>query len=438
MRRVALDDFVVWKNGKRRKPLLVYGARQVGKTHTLKEFGRAYFDSCAYFDLERDGRARAVFEGDPNADLDPETIVRRLSTISGRSIDPESTLLVLDEIQASNRALASLKYFCEDMPQLHVVGAGSLLGVAVREKGFTMPVGKVQTYTMHPMTFPEFLDALGEGGLVDEIRESYESGTPFYLHEHMMECLWTYMLVGGMPEAVEVFREDHDFDEVASVQGDIHALYVGDMAKYATASETARIRDVWDSIPSQLAKENHKFQYKMVKSGGRASVYGDAISWLLSSGLIHRCVNVNSGASPLKKHESSASFKIYMSDTGLLAQAEGLSAPMLLDESVRGKLDIGGLGENLVAQMLSANGMPLRYWTSDSTAEVDFVIERKDAVGGIPIEVKTSTHVRSRSLASYRAKYAPAECVRVSAKNFGMENGIRSIPLYAAFCIAES
>ena len=434
MKRGVLDDLREWERRRRRKPLLLYGARQVGKTHVLKEFGRS-FDSFVYCDLERNGRARAVFESSVETDLDPATILRRLSAVLGVVIDPERSLLVLDEIQASNRALASLKYFAEDMPQLRLIGAGSLLGVAVSTQGFTMPVGKVQTCTMHPMTFPEFLAALGEESMVEEIRECYASGSPFYLHDHLMERLWTYALVGGMPEAVADYRENGDFQEVAEVQSDILELYVADMAKYATAGETARIRDVWDSIPAQLAKPNHKFQYKAVRTGGRASRYADAIAWLLSAGLVTRCVNVTSGLSPLKAHEDAETFKIYMADTGLLAQAEGLDAGLMLDEAGRARMDLGGLGENLVGQMLTANGIPLRYWTSNSTAEIDFVYERRGIAGGIPIEVKTSEHVRSRSLASFRAKYDPTEAIRVSAKNFGNENGIRSVPLYAAFCI---
>ncbi|NMN02603.1 ATP-binding protein [Bifidobacterium panos] len=441
MQREAMRYLREWKERKRRKPLLLYGARQVGKTHVLKEFGRECFDTVAYFDLERDGAARAVFEGEQSADLNPQMLIRRLAaaTASNSTIEPGRTLLVLDEIQASNRALASLKYFCEELPQLHVIGAGSLLGVAVKSKvkskGFTMPVGKVQTYTMHPMTFPEFLQALGQGGLVDDIRDCYETGQPFYLHERMLELLWTYALVGGMPEAVSVFLDDHDYSAVAEVQDDIRDLYVGDMAKYAMPAETARIRDVWNSVPAQLAKQNHKFQYKAVKTGGRAAIYADAISWLLSAGLINRCVNVSAGSSPLKNHEDLSSFKTYMADTGLLVRADGLTASMLLDDKIRATLDIGGIGENLVAQMLTANDVPLRYWTSGSTAEVDFVYEREGVAGGIPIEVKTSEHVRSRSLASYRAKYSPVEAIRVSAKNFGVSGGIRSVPLYAAFCI---
>ena len=434
MKRAALNDLKAWEQRSHRKPLLLYGARQVGKTHVLKEFGQQ-FDSFIYCDLERNGRARAVFESSAETDLEPTTILHRLSAVLGTAIDPERSLLVLDEIQASNRALASLKYFAEDMPQLRLIGAGSLLGVAVNTQGFTMPVGKVQTYTMHPMTFPEFLTALDEGTMVDEIRSCYASGSSFYLHDHLMDRLWTYALVGGMPEAVAVYRENADFREVAEVQSDIRELYVADMTKYASASETARIRDVWDSIPAQLAKPNHKFQYKAVKTGGRASRYADAIAWLLSAGLVTRCVNITSGLSPLKAHEETDTFKIYMADTGLLAQTEGLDAGLVLDEDSRARMDLGGLGENLVGQMLTANSIPLRYWTSSSTAEVDFIYERPGVAGGIPIEVKTSEHVRSRSLASFRTKYQPVEAIRISTKNFGNENGIRSIPLYAAFCI---
>lgn len=437
MKRSASDYLAKWKEKTNHKPLLVYGARQVGKTYVLKEFGRQHYKSCTYIDLERDGRIRALFEANENADLNPERILSLIETLTGNRIVPGESLLIFDEVQASNRALASLKYFYEQLPQLDIIAAGSLLGVTVNTKGFTMPVGKVQTYTMHPMSFPEFLCAYGQEQLLAEIQRCFETGEAFFLHEQLLEYLWTYVITGGMPEAIQTYIGTGDWSAVAQVQDDIRALYVADMAKYATAGETARIRDVWESIPGQLARENKKFQYKAVKSGGRARVYEGAISWLLLAGLVNRCTHVSSGYSPITVHEDSSMFKLYMADTGLLARAEGLTASMLFDANMRTKLDLGGLGENLIAQMLTANNIPLHYWTSSGNAEVDFVYEKDAVAGGIPVEVKTSDNVRSKSLGVYRSKYEPDEVIRISTRNFGIENGIKSIPLYAAWCIEK-
>ncbi|KFI97066.1 ATPase [Bifidobacterium stellenboschense] len=432
MRRNMLEQLVEWAVSRDRKPLLLYGARQTGKTYLLTELAKTVFPgNCVRFDLERDLRARQAFE----MDLDPQFVVRRLSQVSGQPIVPGRTLLILDEIQASNRALVALKYFQEDMPQLHVAAAGSLLGVAVNRQGFSMPVGKVETLTLYPMGFDEFLDAMGEGALVSEIRECHAQSRPFYLHESMLERFWQYVIVGGMPEAVERFAQDGDFAAVRTVQSTIADLYVADMAKYATPVETARIRDTWNSIPAQLAKENHKFQYKLVRSGGRASVYGPSIAWLLAAGLVERCARVSSGRLPLAMHEDASAFKIYMSDTGLLAARSELDPALVLDANYRRQLDLGGIVENYVAQALAANGVPLRYWTSGNAAEVDFVMQMPGAAVATPVEVKSSDNTRARSLTVYRGKYEPAEAIRLSVKNFGADNGIRSVPLYAAFCL---
>ncbi|NMN00932.1 ATPase [Bifidobacterium sp. DSM 109958] len=427
MHRNILARLQEWAASRDRKPLLLYGARQTGKTYLLAELARTVFpDNSVRFDLERDDRARRAFD----ADLDAATLVRRLEQVSGQRIDPGRTLLILDEIQASNRALAALKYFREDMPQLHVAAAGSLLG-------FSMPVGKVETLTLHPMGFDEFLDAVGDGAMVPEIRSCYEGAESCYLHDAMMERFWQYLMVGGMPEAVARFARDGDYAAVRDVQNTIADLYVADMAKYATPTETARIRDTWNSVPAQLAKENHKFQYKLVRSGGRASTYAAAISWLLAAGLVDRCACVSSGQLPLAVHEDASAFKIYMADTGLLAARSELDAGMVLDPGRRGRLDLGGIVENAVAQALTVNDVPLRYWTSGNTAEVDFVMQSADMTVGMPIEVKSSLNTRSRSLAVYRGKYGPETAMRLSPKNFGTDNGTRSVPLYAAFCIGR-
>lgn len=430
MRRTALEILEDWKNRPSRKPLLLYGARQVGKTYLLKEFGRASFESVAYFDLEKQADARAAFE----RDLSPQTIISNLSQVLERPIDIAKTLIVIDEVQASNRALASLKYFCEEMPGAYVVAAGSLLGVAVNREGYSAPVGKVETCTLLPMAFDEFLDALGYKQMIDGITASYHLNEPYFLHEHALELYRSYLLVGGMPEAVLAYSESHDYGLVARIQETILDLYVADMAKYAQPYETARIIEAWKSIPAQLAKENKKFQYKTVRSGGRASQYEAALAWLEAAGLVNRCVQITSGQLPLALHENRDAFKMYLMDTGLLSALMHVRPAVLFDEEARKELDAGPLAENYMAQALTAQKLNLAYWVSNGKAEVDFVIDL-GLPKAVPLEVKSSSNVRSRSLSVYREKYRPPYAVRLSTKNFGMENGIKSIPLYAAFCI---
>lgn len=433
MQRDAMERLKAWKDQPSRKPLLMYGARQVGKSYLLQQFGAECFENVAYFDLERQLAVRTAFEGE----LSVSTIMRKLEQVDGRRIDPSNTLIVLDEVQASNRALASLKYFCEDLPSAYVVAAGSLLGVAVKREGFSAPVGKVETMTLLPMTFPEFLRAIGHELMIKGIEESYRTGEPYVLHDQALDLFWTYLIVGGMPEAVRAYAEDGDFERVRSVQGYVSDLYVADMAKYAAPAETARVREAWASIPAQLAKENHKFQYSTVKSGGRASRYAAALDWLETAGLVIRCVQVTSGQVPLSMQENRSAFKIYQSDTGLLSCSMGLNPSLLLQEDSRKLIDVDALVENYVAQALVAQGITPRYWASQGRAEVDFIIEDGTA-RAVPIEVKSSGNVRSRSLSVYCEKYRPARALRLSMKNFGYDGQVGSVPLYAAFCIGRS
>lgn len=429
MQRDITDRFVAWKERPQRKPILLYGARQVGKSYALSEFGTTHFEHVAAFDLERQAAARSAFEGD----LDADVILERLSQVIGWRIVPEDTLIILDEIQASNRALASLKYLAEALPHGYVAAAGSLLGVAVSRDGFSAPVGSVEPMTMRPLSFPEFLRATGNELMVAGIRDAFESGAPYALHERALELLRSYMLVGGMPEAVSTYL-DEGIDAARNVQGFIHDLYIADMAKYAAPLETARIREAWASIPSQLAKENHKFQYKTVRSGGRASRYESALDWLETAGLVNRCVQITSGHVPLALHENRAAFKIYQADTGLLAYSMGLSPQLVFDEQARRHADLGAVTENYVAQELVLAGYTPRYWVSQGTAEVDFVIESQ-AGEAVPVEVKSSENVRSRILGVYCGKYEPSRALRLSPKNFGYDGVVHSVPLYAAFCL---
>lgn len=437
MERNALKQLEAWKDNPRRKPLLMYGARQVGKTYLLKSFGARNFEHTAYFDLEKQADVRAAFTGN----LSPQTILSNLSQVAGHAIDTTNTLIVFDEIQASNRALASLKYFCEEVPDVYVVAAGSLLGVSLNREGYSAPVGKVDTITLRPLTFDEFLRAVGDGAMIDGIQASYANNEAYFLHEQALDLYRAYILVGGMPESILVYRETKDFKQVAAVQNTILDLYVADMAKYAQPYETARIMEAWRSIPAQLAKENKKFQYKTVRSGGRANQYETALTWLETAGLINRCVQITSGQLPLSLHESRNAFKVYLADTGLLSAFIQVNPASLFDDAGRKEFDAGALTENYVAQALTAQDFDLKYWVSQGKAEVDFVID----VGlpkALPIEVKSSRNVQSKSLSVYREKYEPSLVMRLSTKNFGFESetkngittGIKSVPLYAAFC----
>lgn len=433
MQRDAMDALLNWKNNPRHKPLMVFGARQVGKSYLLERFAKEGYQSYVVLNLEQSASLRTAFEGD----LSPRTILSNLSQLVHASLPNSDMLIVLDEIQACPNALTSLKYFQEQLPDQPIIGAGSLLGVAVRERGASYPVGKVDTLTLHPMTFGEFLVGIGEEAMLDGIRDAYERRAAYPLHERAMELYRAYLLVGGMPEAVKTYRESRDTREAARVHHAILDLYLTDMAKYAqNPTDIAKARDAWLSMPAQLAKENHKFQYKTIRGGARASRYEGALEWLLAAGLTTRCMRVSSGQVPLPLQEDASSFKMYVNDTGLLCTMSEVPHAALFDDRLRPLLDAGGITENYVAQQLVAQGIIPRYWTSGNTAEVDFVVEDGSALA-VPIEVKSTTHVRSKSLGVYARAYDPQRCVRVSARNFGQTDSVESIPLYAVGVLAS-
>ncbi|MCL2814732.1 MAG: ATP-binding protein [Oscillospiraceae bacterium] len=432
MERKIVKELITWKNNREKHPLLLQGARQVGKTYSLLSFGKEHYKNVVYFSLEESADIRTVFE----RDLNPERIVRELAAKSGQNILPEDTLLVLDEIQACEQALTSLKYFAEKAPQYHIAAAGSLLGVAVKRTKFSFPVGKVDMLHLYPMDFEEFLRALGQEKLHDLIRESYEGFTPLSLHDTAMDLYKTYLVVGGMPRAVSEYAEKRDFDFVAAVQRTLNDSYIADMAKYAAPIETTRNMAVWDSIPAQLAKENHKFQYKVIKSGTRAKDYEIAMDWLTAAGMINKCVNVTEGSLPLKAYEQPDIFRVYMVDTGLLRSKLDIAANVVLHTPHSFDGFKGALAENYIMQALVVNGIKPYYWSSPGKAEVDFVFQ--DRQGNIiPLEAKSADNVRSKSLRSFTDIYKPIYSVRVSAKNFGFENNIKSVPLYAAHLLSH-
>lgn len=348
---------------------------------------------------------------------------------------PGKTLLILDEIQASERALTSLKYFAEEAPEIHVAAAGSLLGVALNRKQYSFPVGKVEKLQMFPLDFEEFLWARGREMLTEQIHQAYrkQEPLPLALHQEAVRLYREYLVIGGMPAVVKTFLEQASFLDLPPVQQEILNNYTADMVKYASASETVKIRACYQSLSAQLAKENKKFQYKVVQHGGTAAIFVAPIEWLCQAGVVLRCQRVQHAAEPLAAYIDLSAFKLYSSDVGLLAAQSGLSQDTIL--SGAGNLFMGAMTENYVAQQFAALGLPLYYWESKSTAELDFILPLGAKIYGV--EVKKGEYIRSRSLSVFMEQEKPTGGIRISLKNFGFENGIWSIPLYAVFCLPE-
>jgi len=429
MERKITKKLITWKNeAVGRKPLLLSGARQVGKTHTLKEFGTNHYNNMVYVNFERTEEVHDFFSGD----IDPGRIVRLLGNKTNTAIMPGKTLIVFDEIQCCERALTSLKYFSEDAPEYHVIAAGSLLGVALNRSNYSFPVGKVSMETLYPMDFGEFLLANEEHILIEMLNERMEALTPMpeVWHKKALEYYRMFTLIGGMPAVVmHSLTNNGTTLGVAELQELIVNSYTNDMAKYASASETIKIIACFESIPAQLAKDNKKFQYKVVRKGGSTSLFGDSLQWLNSSGVVLKCLKTQGLLPPSIYHDPS-SFKIYMGDVGLLAYRNNLTMENLLSED---RLFIGGLAENYVACQLRGNGYKLFYWESDNRAEIDFLIQKQGEI--IPIEVKANLHSKSKSLDVFKLTYKPKYSIRISGRNFGYENDIKSIPLYAAHLV---
>ena len=430
MERKISTTLINWKNSTNRLPLILQGARQVGKTFTLLNFGKSNYHNIAYFNFENNPDLHTLFLGD----ISPERLIPRLALLSNQPIIEEKTLIIFDEIQACERALTSLKYFAEDAPLFHIAAAGSLLGVAVNRNQFSFPVGKVDIKHLYPMDFEEFLWAFDKKEAVKIIRECFHNKSECHLHNLFLDLFKLYIGLGGMPQVVNEYTKNQDFNFVIPLQKNILDSYVADMAKYANPMETVKIMAAYNSIPLQLAKENRKFQYKLIKSGARANMYESPIDWLKSSGLIFKVEKCNNPKLPLIAHSVPDFFKIYMSDTGLLCSKFGLNSGNLLLQPMELNGIKGALAENYIATSLQINGYTPYYWESDGKAEVDFVIQDKNG-DIIPIEVKSSENTRSKSLGIYIQTYKPIKAYKVSTKNFGEENNLISIPLYAAFCL---
>ena len=423
--------FKEWKDSPHRKPLIVQGARQVGKTYSILEFGRTYYENVAYFNFERNKKLKETF----NEDISPAYLIPLLSHISGQTIVKEKTLIVFDEVQACENALASLKYFCEEAPEYHIIVAGSLLGVAVNRKEFSFPVGKVDMKTMYPMDIEEFLIAIGQEIISKKIKECFQSDSPMpsALHDSAMQYYRQYLVVGGMPECVMQFAETGDYILIRDIQTSILANYLNDMSKYNQENEIKKTRLAYNSITVQLSKKNTRFQYKLIKKGGRAAEFENAIEWLNLSGIVSQVYKVELPRKPLDDNKDIDAFKIYVSDLGLLCAKKELVAQDVLYMSDELEYFKGAMAENYVNTHLTINGYTTYYWESDRGAEVDFIIQRNGAI--IPIEVKNADNVQAKSLKVYIDNYKPKYAIKLSSKNFGFADGKKIVPLYAVFCI---
>jgi len=431
MKRKIFDSLIEWKNSKGRKPLILNGARQVGKTYILEEFGKEYFENVVYLNMEIEGAVRNFIE----KELSPQKIIQFIESTKRQEIIPEKTLIFFDEIQVCERALTSLKYFCEQMPEYHIVAAGSLLGVAVNREKYSFPVGKVNEFHMYPLDFEEFLWALGYDKLAKEIKNHYADNEtmPDALHHVALELYQKYVIVGGMPAAVKSFIETDSFLKVQVIQNDILNQYIADMAKYADTTTSVKIRACYDSIPAQLAKENTKFQYKVVQRGGTAAIFGEAIEWLNLANITLKCQRLEHGFIPINAYMDLINFKLYMGDIGLLTLRSEIPLQTILSTIETDNTFLGAMAENYVAQCFKSKKYRLAYWQSDGKAEVDFVLQIDGKI--VPVEVKKGRRNRSKSLGVFMEKYKSEYAIRISKKNFGFDNKIKSVPLYAVFCI---
>lgn len=405
--------------------MIIQGARQVGKTWLMKEFAKTHYKKVAYISFNDREDAKKIFEDS----YDISNIILALSVIAGVQISADDTLIILDEIQECERALNALKFFKENAPQYHIMAAGRLLGVAVRQKNMSFPVGQVEFLNLYPLTFGEFLDAVGEKQLSDLI---FDKKMPVITvaKERYITLLKQYFFVGGMPEAVLSFAQNKNFEDVREIQNQILEGYRQDFSKYTESRSVARITSVWNSVPAQLAKENKKFSYQMVEKGARAREYEMALEWLVLCGLVYKIHRITKPDLPLSAYEDSAAFKLYMLDTGLLCAKAKLNAQTIIDGNAVFEEFKGSLTEQYVLQELKAQKeLSIAYWSKKSgTAEVDFIIQNNSEI--IPVEVKASVNLKAKSLASYREQYQPEKAVRTSLADFEINNGLYNIPLY--------
>lgn len=425
MYRTAFEQLHKWKENKNRKPLIIEGARQVGKTWLTKEFGKIAYKDTVYINFDSNSKMADLF----SSDLNIERLIMGLEIYIGRKINPDNSLLIFDEIQEVPRALSSLKYFYEDAPQYNIVCAGSLLGIALHG-GTSFPVGKVDFLNLYPLSYREFLMAVVGKSYV-ELLDNGDYDMIKAFKQTYIDALKQYYFVGGMPEAVQSFVLNKDFKEVRDIQKRILLAYEQDFSKHAPIEIVPKIRMLWNSIPSQLAKENKKFIYGLVREGGRAKEYEAAIMWLCDCGLVYKVSRINTAGIPLKAYEDLKAFKLFVVDVGLLGCMTGLHQSVLLDENTLFVEFKGALTEQYVCQQLSAlDELDIYYYTNDrGSCEVDFVIDTGEKI--IPVEVKAQTNLKAKSLKTYCERFSPDLAVRTSMSDYKAEEWLVNLPLYA-------
>ena len=425
MDRFLMNSLVHWKDSLRRKPLILNGARQVGKTWLLKEFARLHFDSVAYVTLDSNSVARALFD----ADLDPKRIIRDLSVLTGVSIEPHDTLIVLDEIQSAPKALTSLKYFCENAPEYAIAAAGSLLGISATA-GTGYPVGKVHTLDLYPLSFREFLDATGNR-MLRELIDSGEVASIDAFSSRAVTLLRQYYVVGGMPAVVDAFAEGESFAVFRAMQDQILEDYLRDFAKHAPMRIYPRMVEAWGSIPEHLARENKKFVFGHIRKGARAKDYEEALMWLSQAGLIRKVPRVTKPGIPLSAYNDNKSFKVFLLDVGLLGAMAGLDPVNVLDGNAAFTEFKGSLAEQYVCQQLVSDcGLDPFYWSAEnSKGEIDFLVQRGGRI--FPIEVKAEENLRAKSLRAFKGSYPETAPIRFSLSGYREQDWMKNIPLYA-------
>ena len=425
MKRDIYNDLLEWKKSKRRKPLIINGARQVGKTHTLKHFGKHHYENTVYLNFERNEKLCTFFD----QSLDPKHLIKVLSIYAETTISPGKTLIIFDEVQVCPKALNSLKYFCEETPEYHIAAAGSLLGVKTAQDG-GFPVGKVNFLDLYPLSFFEFLAALGHEMARSHLEDLKGiEPLPDGIHDKLIDLLKLYFFIGGMPEAVFEYVKNENIQTVREIHHEILDAYEKDFAKHAPPNEVMRISTVWKQVHQQLAKENKKFVFSLIKQSARGREYETAIQWLLDAGLIVQSSLVETPKLPLSAYAKQNAFKIFLLDVGLLGAQSGLSPKTLLEKDLLFTEFKGALTENFVANELRANSRKnLYYWTSNGTAELDFLIDHDHDI--IPIEVKAGESKRKRSLQVYDKKYSPNTLCRTSLRNLKKDGHLLNIPLY--------
>lgn len=422
MERSALKQLIAWKIDKDRKPLILQGARQVGKTWLMKEFAQKEYKNYVYISFDRNDYMKQLFSGEINV----SNILKSIEIKTGIAIKEHETLIILDEIQECPEALTTLKYFCEEAPDYHIIVAGSLLGVSLSGSGF--PVGKVDFMTLYPMTFKEFLNALGHVKIIEAI-EKKDFEILKYIGEDIKNLLKQYYFVGGMPAVVKNFVANKDFKKVRKLQENILISYEQDFSKHTSSAIAERIRGLWLSIPSQLARENKKFIYGAVKSGAKAREYEQAINWLRDCGLIYKINCITKPYLPLRAYEDLKAFKLYILDVGLLTTLSNLDIKTILDGDKIFREFKGALAEQYALQQIKASfDTSINYWTSEGNAEVDFILQIENNV--IPLEAKAEINLKAKSLSLYRKIYQPKYSIRTSLANFKVDNDLYNIPLY--------